>query len=113
MSIASVFDIRPGVDSIALDRQGKWLYFAPITNDLMYRITTQDLLNKELDDTSLADKIDVFGKKTMSDGITIDYSGRVYLSDLENNAIIRVNQQGELQRYLKIRTYVGRWFQLW
>ena len=101
MSVAGIFDIRPGVDSIALDRQGEWLYFAPITEDAMYRIATKDLLNEELNNESLALKIETFGKKTMSDGITIDHSGRLYLSDIENNAIVRMDQQGNLTTLLK------------
>ena len=101
MSVAGIFDIRPGVDSIALDRQGQWLYFAPITEDVMYRLPTKALLDEELSNEKLAKKIEVFGKKTMSDGITIDHSGRLYLSDMENNAIVRMDQQGKLTTLLK------------
>ena len=101
MSIAGLFDIRPGVDSIALDRKGHWFYFAPITEDVMYRISTKVLLNEQLSDKELVQKIEIFGKKTMSDGITIDHSDRLYLSDIENNAIVRMDQQGELTTLLK------------
>jgi len=101
MSIAGIFDIRPGVDSIALDREGNWLYFAPITEDVMYRIPTNILLNERLNNESLVQSIEVFGKKTMSDGITIDHQGRLYLSDIENNAIIRMDQNGELTTLIK------------
>ena len=101
MSIGGIFDIRPGVDSIALDRQNQWLYFAPITEEVMYRISTKALLNQTLSDFELSEQIEVCGEKTMSDGITIDHQGRLYLSDLENSAIVRMNQQGKLTTLLK------------
>ena len=32
MELFGLFTVRPGVDSIALDDAGEWLYFAPVTS---------------------------------------------------------------------------------
>jgi sugar lactone lactonase YvrE len=79
--------VRPGVDSIALDHRGEWLYFAPVTNLHLYRIRAADLRDERLTAAQLADRVEVFAPKTMSDGLTMDAQDNIYISDLENSAI--------------------------
>jgi sugar lactone lactonase YvrE len=93
--------IRPGVDSIALDHAGEWLYFAPVTSLSMYRVRTADLRNTGLPAGELAGKVETFADKTMSDGITIDSDGTLYLTDPEHSAIILLRQDRTLQTLLK------------
>lgn len=100
MEIFGLVAIRPGVDSIGLDRTGEWLYFAPVTNLKMYRIRTIDLRNTELDDAALAARVEVFADKTMSDGITLDRQGTLYLTDPEHSAIVTLNQDRQLRTLL-------------
>lgn len=101
MLIFGVFAIRPGVDSIALDRQEKWLYFAPITDMHLYRVALSDLHNEALTPAQLAERVERFARKSMSDGISIDDSGNIYLTDLEHNAINRLNPEGKLETLIK------------
>ena len=101
MLIFGVFAIRPGVDSIALDRRNEWLYFAPVTDDQLHRIRVSDLNNQQLSEDELASRVEAFGAKTMSDGITIDNENRIYLSDIEHSAIVRMNSRGELTTLIK------------
>lgn len=90
MEIFGLLAIRPGVDSIALDTSGEWLYYAPITNLNLSRIRTHDLQDETLSATELAQRVETYAPKTMSDGITMDLAGNVYLSDLEHSAIVRL-----------------------
>jgi sugar lactone lactonase YvrE len=101
MAIAGLFAIRPGVDSIALDRPGRWLYFAPVTNNHLYRARRRDLDDESLSAQELALRVEQFATKTMSDGITTDLAGNIYLSDLEHSAIVRLGADGRLQTLLK------------
>lgn len=101
MSILGLFTVRPGVDSIALDRQGQWLYFAPVTASKMYRIRRAELDDETLSAEDLASRVEAFADKTMSDGITTDLEGNLYLSDLEHSAIIRLDPQGQLRTLLR------------
>ena len=101
MLIFGVFAIRPGVDSIALDRQEKWLYFAPITDTHLYRIALHDLHNDALTPAQLDEKVERFARKSMSDGISTDDSGNIYLTDLEHNAINRINPDGKLETLIQ------------
>jgi hypothetical protein len=47
MLVFGIFAIRPGVDSIALDRRGEWLYFAPVTSRTLYRVQRAELDDPE------------------------------------------------------------------
>jgi sugar lactone lactonase YvrE len=101
MLMFGVFAIRPGVDSIALDKRNEWLYFAPVTDDQLHRVRISDLNNPTLSEDDLESLVESFGAKTMSDGITIDNEDRLYLSDMEHSAIVRMNSRGELTTLIK------------
>jgi sugar lactone lactonase YvrE len=107
MVALGLVSIRPGVDSIALDRNGEWLYFAPVTSLHMYRARTADLRNEQLSAAELADSVETFAEKTMSDGITIDDAGTLYLTDPEHSAIVLLRQDKTLQTLVKDK--VLRW----
>jgi major royal jelly protein len=101
MEFYGVFAIRPGVDSIALDDAGDWLYFAPVTNQWLYRVHTKDLNDETLDRETLESRVERYARKTMSDGIAIDSENGVYLTDLEHDAIVRVAPDHSLHTLIK------------
>ena len=101
MVALGLVSIRPGVDSIALDKAGEWLYFAPVTNLSLYRVRTADLRNEELSAGELAGKVETWADKTMSDGITIDNDGTLYLTDPEHSAVVLLRQDKTLQTLIK------------
>lgn len=93
--------MRIPVDSIALTRDGKWLYYGAVTSGRMYRIAAADLLDASLDDAALAQRVQDFAPKTLSDGLSTDDEGGVYLSDMEHSAIHRMDAGGKLTTLLK------------
>ena len=93
--------IRPGVDSIALDARGEWLYFAPVTSLHMYRARTADLRNPQLTAAELAGKVETWAEKTMSDGITMDTGGNLYLTDPEHSALMLLRPDKTLETLIK------------
>jgi sugar lactone lactonase YvrE len=101
MLIFGLFAVRPGVDSIALDRDGEWLYFAPVTSNHMYRIRRADLDDEALSGPELEGRVERFALKTMSDGITTDLEDNVYLSDPDESAIVMLQADGRLRTLLK------------
>lgn len=101
MEALGLVAIRPGVDSIALDKAGEWLYFAPITNNYMYRIHSKALRDASLSSESLAKKVQRYALKTMSDGITMDVEDNIYISDLEHSAIVVLTPERELRTLVK------------
>ncbi|MEE8474859.1 MAG: L-dopachrome tautomerase-related protein [Myxococcota bacterium] len=101
MVIFGIFAIRPGVDSIALDRRGEWLYFAAVTSRTMYRVRRADLDDAALSPAALAKRVEAHAPKTMSDGITTDLMDNIYLSDPDESAIVLLTADGRLRTLLK------------
>ena len=101
MEFFGLFTVRPGVDSIALDDPGFWLYFGPVTSNYLYRVPTAALLDPKLSWQDLEARVERFGEKTMSDGIAIDANDTVYLSDLEHSAIVALDQDRTLRTLVK------------
>ncbi|ELR96785.1 L-dopachrome tautomerase-related protein [Gloeocapsa sp. PCC 73106] len=81
--------IRPrvGVNPITLDSNQEWLYFGPMHGTRLYRIRTQDLLNTQLSEAQLAQKVEDYAERPISDGIIIDRSNNIYITDVGANAI--------------------------
>ena len=101
MELFGLFTVRPGVDSIALDNAGEWLYFAPVTSTHMYRVRTADLDDPRIPWRELESRVEEFAEKTMSDGIAIDAAGTLYLSDLEHSAVVALGQDRKLRTLVK------------
>lgn len=101
MKVAGILDLRIGVDSIALDRSGQWLYYGPVTGGALWRVSTADLNDANLSDDQLAGKVERFADKTLSDGLTSDDQGNIYLSDMEHAAIHIIQPDGKIQTLLK------------
>lgn len=107
MRALGVFSIRPGVDSIALSRDGEWLYFAAVNASHMYRVRSADLRNEALSTDELAAKVETFADKTMSDGLSSDDAGNVVISDPEHSAVLLLKPDRTLQTLIKTETL--RW----
>lgn len=93
MQFFGAFAIRPNVDSIALDRHGLWLYYGAVTSDVLWRVRTQDLDDPSLSPEQLSARVETFARKTVSDGITVDWEDNVYVTDPEHDAIHRIDRK--------------------
>lgn len=100
MEIFGVFAIRPGVDSIALNRRGTYLYFGAVTSQFMYRVSVRDLQNPTLTSEAIAQRVFKHLPKPESDGITIDNKEQLYISDPSHSAILRINRAHKLETLL-------------
>lgn len=88
--------MKPGLDGVALDPAGQWLYFGSMTHDSLHRVPTSALLDEQLDGPALAERVEVVGRKPLSDGLSADLSGNVYITDVEHGAVLRMAAGGEL-----------------
>jgi len=87
------------VDSIALDRTGSRLYFGAMSGDKLYSISTSHLLHyvrainassssKQLLDRNIHSYITlVTSEKPVTDGISVDGSGNIWMTCVEHSAI--------------------------
>lgn len=79
-------------DSLALDREGGWIYYKPLSGRRLYRIRTQDLQNAELDRPTLSARVEDLGTAPVSDGF-IFRDGFVYITAIEQSAIVRFDPE--------------------
>jgi hypothetical protein len=76
-----------GVNPITEDLNNEWVYFGPMHGQNLYRIKADDLANESLDAKLLADRVQRYSEKPISDGISIDKDNNIYLGELAENAI--------------------------
>jgi sugar lactone lactonase YvrE len=78
-------------DGIALTPDGGYLYYKPLTDNKLYRIKTAWLRDTSLTAPVLASKVEYLGRFTTTDGMIFDQGGNLYLGDLENYRIMKID----------------------
>lgn len=99
--LGGLVPMKPGLDGIALDPTGQWLSYGAMAHDTLYRITTGALLDEQLPAKELGERVEVLGRKPLSDGLSADFPGNVYITDVEHGAVLRMAPGGELSTIVK------------
>jgi sugar lactone lactonase YvrE len=81
--------VRPhiGVNPITEDLRNEWVYFGPMHGHNLYRVKAADLTDEGLSAEALAQRVERYAGKPISDGISIDKDDNIYLGELAENAI--------------------------
>ena len=87
--------LKPGVDGIALSRDGEWLYYGAMAHDTLYRIPAS-LLRDNAPRNVLEAAIESLGPKPLNDGMSTDELGTVYLTDVEHGGVMVHQPDGKL-----------------
>jgi sugar lactone lactonase YvrE len=99
--------LKPGVDGIAVDASGEWVYYGAMTHDGLFRIPARDLRGRSLSARVMAQRVERFSDKPLSDGLSTDLEGNVYITDVEHGAVLRVGPGRPLETL--IRSERVRW----
>ena len=91
--------LRGGVDGIALGTE--WLHYGALNGSGLYRIRLKDLRNETLPMSQLATRIERYSDKPLSDGLSTDTTGGVYITDIEHSAIFRVGTDRNLSTLIQ------------
>lgn len=83
-------------DGIALDKQGKYLYFHALIARTLYRVDTEFLRDVDLSDKVLAGHVERVADTGPVDGMEMDGLGNLYLTILEENAVKVLRPGGAL-----------------
>jgi sugar lactone lactonase YvrE len=79
-----------GSDGIALGADGERLYFRPLSGRGLYSVSVDALSNRDRSDEEVADTLRDHGDLGFaSDGLEADDEGRIYLTNYEDNAVMR------------------------
>jgi sugar lactone lactonase YvrE len=85
-------------DGLALTPDGNVLYYKPLTDDKLYRIKTEFLRDSTASDQGVGAQVEDLGKFTSTDGMIIDPAGNLYLGDIQNYTMYRLNTTASLKR---------------
>jgi sugar lactone lactonase YvrE len=95
--LGGLFNVHVPLDSIALDRKGEWLYYGAMANEDLFRVRAADLSDRALSDEELRRRVEVFGPKVQTDGISTDSAGNIYLTDIEHGGIAILTAERQLK----------------
>lgn len=96
---AGLLALRAGVDGIAITEE--WLYFGALTGAGLYRIPLELLIDPQTGSDELATAVERHADKPLSDGLSTDTAGNVYITDIEHGAIMRVGDDRKLRTVLR------------
>ena len=63
-----------------------------LSGSTLYRVRLRDLRNADLPAAQLAKRVETYSAKPLSDGLSTDIDGTVYVTDIEHNAIFSVGE---------------------
>jgi hypothetical protein len=78
---------RVGINPITISDDDSTVYFGSMHGRTIWRVPASSLASRSLGDRTLAQRLVRHGPKGVSDGISIDSAGNIYVTDVNNNAI--------------------------
>lgn len=99
--LSGLVDLKTGVDGIAIDPDNNWLYYGAMNNGNLFRISVQSLLNETLPARQLESEVQRVADKPLSDGMSVDLAGNVYITDVEHGAVMRVTTDRQLETLVR------------
>lgn len=92
-----------GVNPIAIDRKGEWLYYGARNGASLFKIKTELLTNPAIAPHVLSSQVTGVSPKPVCDSMTIDSKGRIYFGDISRGSIDYVAPE---EQYLNLRLLV-------
>lgn len=105
--LGGLFTLKGGVNGIAIGARNEWLYFAAINNGGLYRIRMRYVVDPLVPESELETRVERYSDKPLSDGLSADQYGNIYVTDVEHNAISIVG--GDRMQETLIRSSNIRW----
>ena len=99
--VGGLVSLKGGVDGIAFDVDGEWLYFAAINQSGLFRVRLSDLTEIDLPPEQLGNRVERYSDKPLSDGLSTDVAGNVYITDVEHSAVFIVGSDRNLQTVVR------------
>ncbi len=93
-------EVKPvamGSDGIAIDHDGKRLFYCPLVSRKLYSVSVDALVDGRLSEEQVAATVIDHGEKGASDGLESDDKGRIYATAYEQNAILRRLPDGSFE----------------
>jgi sugar lactone lactonase YvrE len=82
--------VKINSDGIALSPDKQWLYYKPLTDNHLYRVSTDVLRDFKTTEAQIAAKVQHLGRFVTTDGMEMDSDGNLYMGDIENCRIVKI-----------------------
>ena len=79
--------VKFSADGIALDRQGRFLYWQALTGKTLYRLPTNILTNPTVAPARLAAAVTKVGTTNVADGLWMDAKGNIWVTSPEDDSL--------------------------
>lgn len=89
--------IHTGSDGIALSGDGERLFYCPLASRHLYSVSIKALVDEQMSSEEVAATVIDHGEKGASGGMVGDAKNRLYVTNYENNAILRRLPDGTLE----------------
>jgi sugar lactone lactonase YvrE len=93
--------LKGGVDGIAVDTRNEWLYYGAISQDGLFRVPLAVLKDASIPAEQVENSVERYSNKPLSDGMSTDTIGNVYITDVEHGAIMIVDPDLQLRTLLR------------
>jgi sugar lactone lactonase YvrE len=94
-------ETRLGLNPITLDPAGEWVYYGSMNGRVVWRVKLADLADPALSAEERGRRVQKYGQKALSDGISMDSAGNIYVTDLGAGAIGVTSADGSYRELLK------------
>jgi sugar lactone lactonase YvrE len=99
--LGGLVDLKAGVDGIVIDATGEWLYYGAINQSGLFRVRVRDLQNPTLPARDLENLVERYSDKPLSDGLSADLAGNVYVTDVEHGSITIVDSEQAISTLIR------------
>ncbi|GAB3828561.1 L-dopachrome tautomerase-related protein [Hymenobacter jeollabukensis] len=82
--------VKINSDGIALTPDKAWLYYKPLTDNKLYRVSTAVLRDFKASEQQVEQRVEDLGNFVTTDGMEFDAASNLYLGDLEKSSIVRI-----------------------
>lgn len=90
--LGGLVSLKGGVDGLALDLENQWLYYGAINQDDLFRVPVKVLMDASLPPRQIENAVERFSNKPLSDGMSADLYGNLYVTDIEHGSVMIVDE---------------------
>ncbi len=91
--------LKPGVDGIAISKDDATIVYGAMSHDTLYAVPTAALREKRGANAESAVK--AIGKKPLNDGLSMDWDGNVFITDVEHGSVMKMTPDGTLSTVVR------------
>jgi sugar lactone lactonase YvrE len=95
--------VKINSDGIALSPDKQWLYYKPLTDNRLYRVSTDVLRDFNATEAQIAARIEDIGRFVTTDGMEMDGDGNLYMGDIENGRIVKITPDRKMTTLVEDR----------